>query len=336
MSPQRIAVIGCGAITEALYLPALRRLTPSLELVFVDADHQRAQRAAQSIPASRWSGDYREVTNDVDGAIVAVPPSVHHMVALHFLEHGIDVLCEKPLALSLADAEELVRVADRRGTTLAVNNGRRLFPAFREVARLAATGALGTLDSLELELGEAFDWPAASASYFGVAAGGRGVLLDIGAHIVDLACWWLGGRPTLVSYADDSLGGTEAYAKLTFASGACTGHITLSWLSRLANRYRLCGDAGVVSGNMYDWRSLDLTTEGRTRRLQLATRAKTISEAAYGIVDNFVDVLAGRAAPLITGRDVLPSIGLIEECYARRQRVPMSWHDAMELILDAR
>ena len=336
MPDHRIAVIGCGAIVDALYLPALRRLAPSLQLVFVDANADRARRTADGVNGSGWSADYRDVSDSVDGAIIAVPATLHHTVALHFLERGVDVLCEKPLALSRADAEELVQTADRCGSTLAVNNGRRLFPAFRDVARAVTSGEIGALRSIEMELGEAFDWPAASASYFGVAAGGRGVLLDIGAHIVDLACWWLGGQPSLLTYADDSLGGTEAYASLAFARGECTGRITLSWLSRLRNRFTIVGTKGTISSQMYDWRSYDLTSGGRTRRVHVATPAKTMSDVSFAIVDNFVDVVAGRAQPLITGRDVLPSISLIEECYGRRQRVPMPWHDAMELILDAR
>ena len=336
MSKHRIAIIGCGAIAEALYLPALKRFSDNVELICVDANADRARTTAAAAGATRWSTDYREVIGDIDGAIVAVPASLHHGIALHCLELGVHVLCEKPLSLSRADAEELIACAERSGVALAVNNGRRLFPSFREVARLIATGAIGEVRSLELELGEAFDWPAASASYFGVTAGGRGVLLDVGAHIVDLACWWLGGKPTLVSYADDSLGGTEAYATMDFALGACTGRITLSWLSRLSNRFTVIGTTGSISGQMYDWRSLTLTTAGQTRRVQLPVGRKTITEVAQRIVENFLDVLAGQATPHIAGRDALPSIVLIEECYAHRRRVPMPWYDAMELVLDAR
>jgi predicted dehydrogenase len=331
-----IAIIGCGAIVESFYVPAFKAQSNPPELVFIDANAGRAQRMAALAGAPHWGTDYRAVLDGVGGAIVAVPPSAHHDIALACLERRVHVLCEKPLAPSLGDAEELVAAATRHGVTLGVNNGRRLFPAFQEVHRLVQSGELGTLRTIELELGEAFDWPAASASYFGIAAGGRGVLLDIGAHILDLACWWLGAKPTLVRYGDDSLGGTEAYATLEFAHRDCRGRITLSWLSRLANRFVVRGDRATLAGQMYDWRDLTMTTNGRSRRIQVPTAARSMAQAANAIVDNFVQVVDGASAPLVSADSVLPSIALIEECYAQRQRLPLPWYDAMERILDAR
>ena len=331
----KIAVIGCGAIVESLYAPALQRHSPALSLVCYDRDERRALQVAQSLGAERWATDYRDGLEDVDGAIVAVPASLHHEVAMQCLSRGVHVLCEKPLATSPEQAEELVDAADRNSIALSVNNGRRLFPAFRETARLVAAGSIGTPRKLKMQLGEQFDWPAASASYFGVAAGGKGVLLDIGAHVLDLVCWWLEGKPTITDYADDSLGGTEAYAVLDFVHQRCTGRITLSWLSRLQNRFTIIGDEGAISSGIYDWRSLNLTTSGRTARLRLPSTARTISELGYEMVDNFLDVVAGKAAPLVSGRDVLPSIQLISECYSRRRRVAMPWYDAMERVLNA-
>jgi predicted dehydrogenase len=72
--------------------------------------------------------DYRDLEGLVDGVIIATPPALHHAMAKWFLQRGIHVLCEKPLAESLDQARELVDMARSHHAQLAVNQTRRLFP----------------------------------------------------------------------------------------------------------------------------------------------------------------------------------------------------------------
>ena len=206
--------------------------------------------------------------------------------------------------------------------SLAVNQTRRLFPAFRKVRELLADGVIGTPRRLEYLMGEPFDWPAATSSYFGNQGSCRGVLLDTGAHIVDLICWWLGGKPELVDYRDDSLGGTEAVAEASFRHGECVGRLRLSWLSKLANRYRIEGDRGAIEGGAYEWSSLTLhTPDGKARRIRVGARNLGLPDLAQRLIDNFIEVVQGVAEPLVPARDVLDSIEWIDTCYRRRQRL---------------
>ncbi|HEY1952816.1 MAG TPA: Gfo/Idh/MocA family oxidoreductase, partial [Gemmatimonadaceae bacterium] len=268
-----------------------------------------------------------------DAAIVAVPPRMHYQIALDLLSARIHVLCEKPLAESGEQARSLVAKAAAVDRALCVNNYRRLYPSSIEVRQLIAGGALGTLRRLEYSWGEQFDWPTAGGAYFGAAAGGRGVLADKGSHILDLVCWWLGGKPEIVSYEDDSMGGTEAVAELRFRMGSCDGIVSFSWLSRYDNTFRVVGDAASVAGGLFDWNTLDfIPASGRARKLRLPSNAKIPQDLGNNLLDNFIQVIRGQASPIVSGADVLPSIELIDECYSRRKRRAEPWYDAWRRV----
>jgi predicted dehydrogenase len=303
--------------------------------VCVDPNLGRAKAMATKFGAVRAVERYQDVMSDVDGAIVAVPASLHYGVAMDLLAANVHVLCEKPLTESAEQARVLVAKAQEVGAALCVNNYRRLYPSSIKVRDLIGTGELGSIRQFEFLWGEQFDWPTASGAYFGVAAGGRGVLADKGAHILDLVCWWLGGKPEVVSYEDDSMGGTEAVAVLHFRLKECEGVVRLSWLSRYANRFEIRGDRATAAGGLFDWNTVDLKlASGHRQKLRLPSTAKVPQDLGGILLDNFLDVVRRRAVPIVAGSDVLPSIELLDDCYARRKRLAMPWYDAWHRIAD--
>jgi predicted dehydrogenase len=332
--PPVIAVIGCGAITEALHLPALSRHADVIQrCICIDPNLGRATAMAKKFGAERAIAGYADVIGELDGAIVAVPPSLHYPVTMDLLAAKVNVLCEKPLAENGEMARALVAKANEVGVGLCVNNYRRLYPSSIKVRDLIAAGELGTVRSLSYSWGERFDWPTASGAYFGVAAGGRGVLADKGSHLLDLICWWLGGKPEIVSYEDDSRGGTEAVASLRFRIKKCEGVVQLSWLSRYRNTFEVKGDRGTAAGGLFDWNTLDFTpASGSKTTMRLPSKAKIPQDLGATLLDNFLDVVNGRAAPLVSGSDVLPSIELIDECYSQRKRMAEPWYDSWRRI----
>jgi predicted dehydrogenase len=328
-----IALIGCGAITEALHLPALSRHPEMmLRAICVDPNLTRANEMASKFGAGRAVARYQDVIGELDGAIVAVPPKLHFTITAECLKAQVHVLCEKPLTESGEEARQLVALSKAAGVSLCVNNYRRLYPSSMKVRELIAAGELGIIRHLDFSWGEEFDWPISSGAYFGPAAG-RGVLADKGAHVLDLICWWLGGKPQVLSYEDDSMGGTEAVAELRFRFNECEGLVRLSWLSRYPNTFEVRGDRGSVSGGLFDWNVVQIApATGGRRKIRLPSQAKVPDDVGKVLFDNFLDVIRGRAAPVVTGSDVLPSIELLDECYAARTRLPMPWYDAWHRI----
>lgn len=327
-----VALIGCGAITEALHLPALAR-HPKVagKAICVDRNIARAKAMAAKFGAAAAVARYEDVIGDIDGAIVAVPPRLHYPVTMDLLAARKTVLCEKPLTETAAQAIDLIEKAAQTGAALCVNNYRRLYPSSIKMRDLIASGDLGTIRHLEFFSGERFDWPAASGAYFGATAA-RGVMADVGAHALDLICWWLGGKPEVTSYEDDSMGGTEAVAVLRFRMKECEGVVRLSWLSKYPNTYEIQGDRGSARGGLYDWNSLEVNASGTRRKIRLRSHVAAPQDLGADVLDNFLEVLQGSARPLVSGADVLPSMQLLDDCYANRKRMAMPWYDAWHRI----
>lgn len=326
-----IAVIGCGAIAQSAHLPALARHRPVLErLILVDRDLERATRLARQYEINRIEADYRDVLHKLDGAVVAVPHDLHHSISIDCIKNGIHVLCEKPLAESAAQVHEICIEAEKSGVTVSVNNKRRRFPSSKKVNEMLRQGEIGQPQGMEFSEGEEYDWPITSGFCFGSRGSGKGVLLDKGAHVLDLVCWWLGGKPKLISYEDDSLGGSEAVAKLSFVVGECRGQVHLSWLSKLRNAFRIQGESGSIEGGIFDWRDVTIVSRnGRKTEIRGDSDFTTIADVNKELIDNFLDVIHNRARPLIAAHEVVDSIALIEECYSKRSRFAMPWDDTL-------
>ena len=333
MTAPPIALVGCGAIADAFYLPAIEK-RPDLarSLVVVDRNAERAEAVRARLGAASAASDHRAALGRVKGAIIATPHHLHTPLTLEFVNHGVHVLSEKPLSRTAGEVDQVVAAAASKGVHVAVNQTRRLFKSFQQVQQLVANGAIGELREIDYVLGEPFGWPAETNTYFGAAAGGRGVLYDTGAHIVDLVCWFMGGEPELVSYEDDSRGGTEAVAKLVVRRHGATARVHLSWLSKLRNTYRIVGTEGSLEGRVYEWSSFTKQTARGRAQFVRADKTREFSHFADKLLDNFVDVVEGKGRPVVSAADVRPAISLIDTCYARRTLLSEPWFDACKRI----
>jgi predicted dehydrogenase len=333
----RLALVGCGAIAESFYLPALQNDRAILSrMVLVDSSLDRARALGARFSVGTCEARHEAVLGEVDGAIIAVPHHLHHDIASDFLNAGSHVLCEKPLTETAEEARDLVKIAATRNLTLAVNNTRRLLPASTMVRELLLEQKIGSVKRIVVHEGSEFNWPTASGFYFDRKISSRGVLLDIGAHTLDLLCWWLGGRPQLVEASLDACGGIEASAELALQYGNTRCEVRLSRLQKLANKFRVDGERGFILGDAYDPGGIRVGLDGATeieKRVRL--KADDLVPFAEKLVENFLASMRGEARPLVAGADVLDSLSLIDEAYAKAKRFPMPWYETKEVQLHA-
>jgi predicted dehydrogenase/nucleoside-diphosphate-sugar epimerase len=331
MASINIALIGCGAAARRYYEPALKKLRKRLKTIyFVDKNLEQAQGLAKKFDDALSFADYGEIIDKVDGAIIALPHFLHYPVSKDFLKNHVHVLCEKPIAESSLEVDELIDIANSEGVQLCVNNTRRMFPSFRAVKEMIGTGQIGTLRSIRFVEGNAFSWPSSTSFYVDPAVSAKGVLFDIGSHVVDLICWWLGEKPSLRAFHDDSFGGPESVAIVHANNKQCAVEILLNRLNDLECRFQIVGDLGVLEGELFEWKTLKISQNGGppvTKALKGNT--KTYPEFVVPIVDNFLKVINREEKPLVTGVDVRHSIKLIEECYASRIRISDSHYDSL-------
>lgn len=288
----RIAVIGCGAIAEEYYLPALASFPSVMEnLILVDRDQARLDKFTAKYQVRRSARDHREVQNEADGVIIALPTGLHAPIGVEFLSRKIPVLCEKPLAEDAAHARILIEMAHQKETALAVNYLQRIIPHFAHVKKLLSEKTYGAPLKMEYVIGEIFNWPTVSGFYFQSDPSTRGILRDRGAHAVDHICWWLGGKPDLLSSYNDAFGGSEAVAHVAFEKDACKGRLVMSWFADVPCRFSIECERGTIEGEIYDYQKLIITEGGRKREVFVNSPIHTKLDVAREIVSNFIAVI---------------------------------------------
>lgn len=323
----RIALVGCGAIAETFYLPAITRIPlVARKLILVDINLERAKAVATKFGITSYIKDYKSIVADIDGVIIALPHHLHFKVSLDFLRAGVHVLCEKPLAETFEQAKSMIQEAERNKVTLCVNYTRRLFPSFRKVKELLSDRTIGQPISFYLEEGGEFHWPTVSGFYFNSKTSKHGVLMDRGPHVIDLVCWWFNSKPKVITFIDDSFGGCEAVAALNFLINGCIpGSIKLSWLSKLKNKCIIQGREGTLICEVHNWREITLIKNDKHFTIRLTAPQRYFSDFGHEIVNNFIAVIQRQQRPSISAQDVLGSISVIEECYKHRKRFSMPW-----------
>jgi predicted dehydrogenase len=333
-SSPHIALIGCGAIAESYYLPALARHPRVLEtLILVDQNIDRARKLAAALNVKQCFADYREVLEKITGVIIALPTPLHHPISMEFISRGVPVLCEKPLAESADKAREIVELAHKMGVDLATNYSQRLWSQFAKVKEIIASRSMGEPVSIKYYVGEVFIWPTVSGFYFNSAGSDRGVLLDRGAHVLDHICWWLGGKPKVIRFQNDSFGGGEAVAHVQFKHNKCVGEVKLSWLSSFPCKFVVEFEQGSIEGDIYYPQSVLLRTNGGPQK-RVKLKSETYAGLAQKIVSNFIEVVTGSEKPLVPASDVLDSISFTDECYAVATRFEMPWYEILEVKND--
>ena len=157
----RIAVIGVGHLGRH-HARILSALDGARLVATVDPQLERAEEAAAASGAMALR-DARDLFDHVDAVSIAVPTEVHHEVAMPFLERGVAVLVEKPMARTLAEADEMVAAAKASGATLAVGHTERYNPAVAAVMpmvtspRFIEVHRLGAFPDRSLDIDVVFD-----------------------------------------------------------------------------------------------------------------------------------------------------------------------------------
>ncbi len=329
-----MGVVGCGAVAEQYHLPAIAACERAELVALVDRSPARLSVLAERYAPSVTAAEADDVVDLIDAAVVSVPNPFHAEVAIQLLRRGVHVLVEKPMALSTAECNEMIKAASASGVTLAVGLDYRFIGTSRAAKGLFDAGTVGDVQSFDMRIGVPSNWPFASTYVLSRGGAGGGVLVDYGVHVLDLLLWWLGSSEVL-SYEDDAMGGVEgdALAQLRLANGA-TGTVEISRTRLLRNTLQVAGERGRVEVVLWDHEgtiTLDMG-HGAPPIVGAVPLEPSPFEGFIAVqhrqMENFVDaVLTGRP-PLITGAEGRRSVEVIESCYAMRRPWRHPWDPA--------
>ncbi len=178
-----------------------------------DPDAGRAYAAELGVPSDRAYGTWQEMLeaeqarpDPVDLVTVATPNHTHYEIAHAFVSACINVLCEKPMTMTVEEGESLVRAAREQGVLVGVNYGYSGYPLVRQMRDMVASGALGAVRLVKAEFAHGHHADAADADnprvrwrYDPAQAGVSAVMADCGIHALHMACFVTGQQPERLS-----------------------------------------------------------------------------------------------------------------------------------------
>lgn len=185
----RIGLIGAGAIAQMAHLPVLSKMRGAQLVAICDNDRAKARALAERFGIPDTFTDIDDLFSDetVDAVVIATPNHLHEPHVLRALAAGVDVLCERPLALSTRGVERILAAANRAGRKVAVANNHRFRNDTQMLDAFQRGGELGKL--VAVRAGSYHIKRPAEGWRFRRAEAGGGAFLDYGVPLLDLALW---------------------------------------------------------------------------------------------------------------------------------------------------
>ena len=325
MDQMRVGVIGCGAISGN-HFHALEKTEHAVLGAVCDIDPARLKKAMNEQGVKGYQ-DWRELIRqpDIDAVHVCVPHHLHAEIAVAALEAGKHVLCEKPMGVSLKEAQAMVRAARESGKTLTVCFQNRFNSVSLRMKQIIDSGALGNVLG-----GSAFvTWNRFGAYYADSpwrgkwATEGGSVLINQAIHTLDLMKWLAGGfelkECTMSAKRLAAEIETEDTCDMLLenkSGGRFLFYCSNCGVSNLPVQLHLVLEKGEMhmNGSRLTVRGPDgETTEDYTTEVKVG---KGYWGSGHGaLIDNFYTALACGGQPLISPEDGMDTTRLMEEAY---------------------
>lgn len=327
-SSLRFGIIGCGRIAPR-HAQSIQQV-PDAQLVAVaDIKPQRATTFGQEYHAADYV-DYHQLLEreEIDAISVCVPSGLHAQVAIDAMTAGKHVLVEKPIAITLADADRMIDVSKATGRTLGVVLQNRYNQPMQALRHAYDAGKLG-----KLYLGSVCVRWYRPQSYYedgwhGTWAMDGGALMNQSIHHIDALQWLMGPVTSVNAYTATLAHTMEAedvgVAIVRFASGALATieGSTLTWPQNLEGSVALFGERGSVKIGGTALNRIELwKVEGELEQeAELLTSQRVDPPSVYGyshreVIRDFVHAVQNGTEPGTTGPEARKSLALVLAIY---------------------
>ena len=196
----RVGIIGCGKIAQVRHIPEYVA-NPNVELYgFYDINQTRTEELAKKYGGKAFAS-YEELLADetIEAVSVCAANHVHAEITIAALKAGKHVLCEKPMAVTLAECEAMVAAAEESGKYLMIGQNQRLAMAHAKAKELIEQGAIGKVLTFRTIFGHGGPetWsidPGSNVWFFDKTKAAMGAMADLGIHKTDMIQYVLGSK----------------------------------------------------------------------------------------------------------------------------------------------
>jgi len=312
----RWGLIGCGDIARKRVAPALRELESCVLVAINRANAELAASFATEFGARRWYADWRELLLDheIDAVYVATPVHLHAEQTIAAAETGKHVLCEKPMAMNVAECDRMIAACRANNVRLGVAYYRHFYPVVRRVKELIDSGELGVPIVVQINAFEWFDPKTSDARSWLIEKqlSGGGPMFDFGCHRIEVLLDLFGPiievKATLANTLFDREVEDFATAVFQFESGAC-GTLTVSHAAlEPQDTFDLFCSGGSIHIPILNQGTMRvLTSDGE--RIETHPNASNIHQP---LIEDFTRAILEHRDPIVTGA-IGHTVALVEE-----------------------
>lgn len=288
-----------------------------------------------------YKGKYKLIRNKLDKAVdICTPNYLHSIIAVEALNHGINVFCEKPDAISVVEAEKMKAAAEKNEKLLMVMRNNRYLGASSYLKKFIGDGKMGEIYAARCGWQRRRGIPGKGGWFTTKAQSGGGPLIDLGVHLIDLSIWLMGNpRPVAVSgctytkFADNDVSdsansafGTKksdgifdvedlAMGFIRFENGACM-QIEFSWASNVEQEKTFFEFRGTKTGITYsNLDGLKIFGEEYGNTYDCIPNVKDKMPPHEANIRHFADVLQNGAEPMFVPDQGVDMIKILEGFY---------------------
>jgi predicted dehydrogenase len=312
--PLRFALIGCGRISQVHFHVLQKEVRVNLVAV-ADTDGQAAGSAAEANGAKAFTDPIEMMeTMKPQAVVVCTPPNTHRPIVDAALASGAHVLCEKPLAIAIEDAEEMESAAEEADRVLMMASKFRYVPDIIKARGVIRSGILGNVVLLENEFCSRVDMKKRWNAEPEVAGGG--VLIDNGSHSVDIFRYLTGPIDEIKAVfgkRSQDIQVEDTARLLVRSEDGTLGSIDLSWSIHKENPFfiHVYGTAGTLE---VGWKGSRYRQSEKQEWVNFGNGYDKFLAVGAQLA-NFIDTITGKGQPLITVEDAIESVRVIQCAY---------------------
>lgn len=309
----RVGIIGCGLMGN-MHLTAYKK-NPDVEIVaYADTDPDKTKSISQRVKGNVYASHKDMFTKEqLDGVSICTVPLTHREIVLDALEAGVNVLCEKPLTVSVTEAEEITQKARQKNKLLLTAFKFRFFEEVQRAKELLDKGSLGKITCFRLMFGGYINMEG--SWYANKEISGGGVIMDNGPHAFDLIRYLFGEikdiSAQLTRLQDIDVEDT-ARLNLVLENGAA-GTVDISWSTPVPSVHYLeiYGTEGTALLDFNGF-SYKFKTWNEFKRVANIRNSK---EAFAKQIDHFVRAVKNNTPTAVHNKDGLEAQKIIEKAY---------------------
>jgi UDP-N-acetylglucosamine 3-dehydrogenase len=305
----RVAVVGSGTMGQ-VYASCLKKIANADFAGFHSRPTEAANAAAERF-GTRLYGSYEELlaNPDIDAVCITLPTYLHREYAIQALENGKHVICEKPIALNVPDAEAMISASERYGRKLLVGHILRFMPEYRNVYNHVRKGSIGNVGVGHAKRASLHP-PAGSWFHDGTLSGG--VLFDLMIHDIDFMLWTVGSVRSVYAKVHKAPGIEYANATLRFDNGAIA-NLEAHWgyPGPFRAEVELAGSAGILrssNSKANPMTRLDSAQKQGAGEGVYIPQSMLRKDPYLSELEHFISCIRTGAEPIVTASDATDAV----------------------------